>query len=154
MSERLEDGRVVVDLLMLVLEAVVVVRLTVVVDFLGLETDTEPLDLSVIFLRVVGALVIRLVSEVILLPGLEYKDVPETLLEFEWLTSVLERPAGWVSIVETVVSTALQPIEASIIAKTKIHALIRFLLKNIVSSPVKYLFVMSSVYRPNCRRQS
>jgi hypothetical protein len=147
-SERLEDGRVVVDLLMLVLEAVVVVRLTVVVDFLGLETDTEPLDLSVIFLRVVGALVIRLVSEVILLPGLEYKDVLETLL------AVLERPVGWVSIVETAVSTALQPIEASIIAKTKIHALIRFLLKNIVSSPVKYLFVMSSVYRPNCRRQS
>ena len=110
MSERLEDGRVVVDLLMLVLEAVVVVRLTVVVDFLGLETDTEPLDLSVIFLRVVGALVIRLVSEVILLPGLEYKDVLETLL------AVLERPVGWVSIVETAVSTALQPIEASIIA--------------------------------------
>ena len=142
MSERLEDGRVVVDLLMLVLEAVVVVRLTVVVDFLGLETDEEPLDLSVIFLRVVGALVIRLVSEVILLPGLEYKDVPETLLEFEWLTSVLERPAGWVSIVETVVSTALQPIEASIIAKTKIHALIRFLLKNIVSSPLSNIYLL------------
>lgn len=137
LSEGLEDDCVVFDLLMLVLEAVVIVQPAPVVDFLTSETDTKALDLLMTFLRVVGAFVVRLVSEATLLPGSlepEYKDVPETLLEFEWLASALERPIGWVSIVETVVSTALQPIEVSIITKTAIHALIRSLLKNMLSS--------------------